>query len=99
MSTLLMPELGSGVLTVTVRRWLKTQGQSVKSGDLLLEGETENGFVELEVAGIGTLGEILVPAGHTVAVGTPIAELVPGGSTKPTAVVQQASAPVPKGAG
>jgi pyruvate dehydrogenase E2 component (dihydrolipoamide acetyltransferase) len=54
-------------------KWLKKEGDSVKSGDILAEIETDKATMEVEAVDEGTLGKILVADGtEDVAVNTPI---------------------------
>ena len=55
-------------------KWLKKEGDTVKSGDVIAEIETDKATMEVEAVDEGTLGKILVPEGtEDVAVNTPIA--------------------------
>jgi pyruvate dehydrogenase E2 component (dihydrolipoamide acetyltransferase) len=56
-----------------ILRWLKQEGDVVKKGDALAEIETEKVNIEVESFFAGTLRKILVPAGTSMAVGTPLA--------------------------
>jgi len=57
----------------TVVSWKKAAGETVKKGEVLLEVETDKAVAEIESPVSGVLREILVPAGQTVPVGTPLA--------------------------
>src|SRR5258708_21370655 len=79
-------------------KWLKKEGDQVKSGDVIAEIETDKATMEVEAADEGTLGKILVPEGtNDVAVNTPIAVILgegeAKGSTKTAKPVQQQKAP------
>ena len=71
-----MPDLsateGSDIL---VRRWLVTEGASVKRGDPLLEVETDKATTEVESLATGTVAEILARPDAKVAVGEVIARI------------------------
>ena len=55
-------------------KWLKKEGDAVKSGDILAEIETDKATMEVEAVDEGMLAKILVPEGtENVAVNTPIA--------------------------
>jgi pyruvate dehydrogenase E2 component (dihydrolipoamide acetyltransferase) len=81
-------------------KWLKKEGDTVKSGDVLAEIETDKATMEVEAVDEGTLGKILVAAGtDDVAVNTPIAVILgegekPGDAPKaaPAPAAQQAAA-------
>jgi pyruvate dehydrogenase E1 component beta subunit len=61
-------------------KWLKKEGDAVKSGDVIAEIETDKATMEVEAVDEGTLGKILVPEGTTdVAVNTPIAMILAEG--------------------
>ena len=61
-------------------KWLKKEGDAVKSGDVIAEIETDKATMEVEAVDEGTLGKILVPEGtNDVAVNTPIAMILSEG--------------------
>ena len=61
-------------------KWLKKEGDPVKSGDVIAEIETDKATMEVEAVDEGTLGKILVAEGTAdVAVNTPIAVLLGDG--------------------
>lgn len=70
---LLMPKTGHIEDEATVYRWLKSEGDAIAKGDVVLEVETEKAVLEVESFVSGTLLAILVPEGETVAVGTVLA--------------------------
>jgi pyruvate dehydrogenase E2 component (dihydrolipoamide acetyltransferase) len=59
----------------TILQWLKAVGDEVSVGDELVEIETDKANMAYEADVAGTLSEILVPEGETVAIGTPIARV------------------------
>jgi pyruvate dehydrogenase E1 component beta subunit len=64
-------------------KWLKMEGDSIKSGDVIAEIETDKATMEVEAADEGTLGKILIPEGTAdVAVNTPIAVILGEGEDK-----------------
>ena len=64
-------------------KWLKKEGDTVKSGDVIAEIETDKATMEVEAVDEGTLGKILVPEGtNDVAVNTPIAMILAEGEDK-----------------
>jgi pyruvate dehydrogenase E1 component beta subunit len=74
-------------------KWLKKEGDPVKSGDVIAEIETDKATMEVEAVDEGTLGKILVPEGtNDVAVNTPIAMILAEGEDK-TALTDGKSAP------
>jgi pyruvate dehydrogenase E1 component beta subunit len=70
----LMPALSPTMEKGNLAKWVKNEGDKVKSGDVIAEIETDKATMEVEAVDEGTLGKILVPAGtQDVAVNTPIA--------------------------
>src|ERR1700688_1100502 len=101
---ILMPALSPTMEKGNLAKWLKKEGDTVKSGDVIAEIETDKATMEVEAVDEGTIGKILVPEGsNDVAVNTPIATIVAEGedskSTPPkqTAKSDQPDQP-PKGA-
>ncbi len=79
----LMPALSPTMEKGNLAKWLKREGDKVKSGDVIAEIETDKATMEVEAADEGTLGKILVPEGTTdVAVNTPIAVILSEGEDK-----------------
>ena len=77
---ILMPALSPTMTEGTIARWLKKEGDTVSSGDVLAEIETDKATMELEAVDEGVLGKIIVNAGgQAVAVNTPIAVIVAEG--------------------
>ena len=68
-----MPKLSDTMEEGTLNVWRKSEGDAIAKGDILLEIETDKADMEFEAYMSGTLVKILVPAGETVAIGTPIA--------------------------
>jgi pyruvate dehydrogenase E2 component (dihydrolipoamide acetyltransferase) len=68
-----MPKLSDTMEEGTLNVWRKSEGDAIGKGDILLEIETDKADMEFEAYMSGTLAKILVPAGETVAIGTPIA--------------------------
>jgi pyruvate dehydrogenase E1 component beta subunit len=89
----LMPALSPTMERGNLAKWLKKEGDSIKSGDVIAEIETDKATMEVEAVDEGTLGKILVPEGtNDVAVNTPIAMILSEGedaaslkSAKPSA--------------
>jgi pyruvate dehydrogenase E2 component (dihydrolipoamide acetyltransferase) len=73
MPQVLMPALSPTMEKGKLAKWLKKEGDTVKSGDVLAEIETDKATMEIEAVDEGTLGKILVAAGtEDVLVNTPI---------------------------
>ncbi len=72
----LMPALSPTMEEGTLARWLVKEGDSVKSGQILAEIETDKATMEFEAADDGVIGRLLVAEGTAgVKVNTPIAEM------------------------
>ena len=77
---LLMPALSPTMTEGKLSKWVKKEGDKVKSGDVIAEIETDKATMEVEAVDEGTLGKILVPEGTAdVAVNTPIAMILAEG--------------------
>ncbi len=75
-----MPALSPTMEEGTLARWLVKEGDSVKSGDILAEIETDKATMEFEAVDEGTIARILVAEGTDgVKVGAPIATLLADG--------------------
>ena len=76
-TTLFMPALSPTMEEGTLAKWLVKEGDSVSSGDLLAEIETDKAVMEFESVDDGIVAKILVPEGSQgIAVNHPIAILV-----------------------
>ncbi|MET3950528.1 dihydrolipoamide acetyltransferase family protein [Arthrobacter sp. UYEF36] len=67
-----LPDVGEGLTEAEIVAWKVKPGDTVAINDVLCEIETAKSLVELPSPFAGTVGELLVPEGLTVAVGTPI---------------------------
>jgi pyruvate dehydrogenase E1 component beta subunit len=77
---ILMPALSPTMERGNLAKWLKKEGDAIKSGDVIAEIETDKATMEVEAVDEGTLGKILVPEGtNDVAVNTPIAMILADG--------------------
>ena len=73
----LMPALSPTMEKGKLAKWLKKEGDAVKSGDVLAEIETDKATMEVEAVDEGTLGKLLIAAGtEDVLVNTPIAVIL-----------------------
>lgn len=79
---ILMPALSPTMEEGTLAKWLKKEGDEVKSGDIIAEIETDKATMEFEAVDEGILGKILVSEGSEgVKVNTPIAVLIEEGES------------------
>ncbi|MFN7321079.1 MAG: pyruvate dehydrogenase complex E1 component subunit beta [Methylobacterium sp.] len=104
---ILMPALSPTMESGTLAKWLKKEGDKIKSGDVIAEIETDKATMEVEAVDEGILAKILVPNGtENVAVNTRIAVIAAEGedagaagsapaASAPTASAPAASAPAP----
>jgi pyruvate dehydrogenase E1 component beta subunit len=78
----LMPALSPTMEKGNLAKWLKKEGETIKSGDVIAEIETDKATMEVEATDEGTLGKILIPEGTAdVAVNTPIATILADGES------------------
>jgi len=74
---ILMPALSPTMEEGTLSKWLIAEGDTVNSGDLLAEIETDKATMEVEAVEEGTVAKLLVAAGSEgVKVNAPIAILL-----------------------
>ena len=100
----LMPALSPTMEKGNLAKWLKSEGDKVKAGDVIAEIETDKATMEVEAVDEGTLGKILIPEGTAdVAVNTPIAVILGEGedkssigAAKPAPQKAEAAAPAAK---
>jgi pyruvate dehydrogenase E2 component (dihydrolipoamide acetyltransferase) len=90
---ILMPALSPTMEEGTLAKWLVIEGDTVKSGQVIAEIETDKATMEFEAVDEGTIGKILIAEGTAgVKVNTAIAVLVEDGET--VAAAPKAAAPV-----
>jgi pyruvate dehydrogenase E2 component (dihydrolipoamide acetyltransferase) len=91
---ILMPALSPTMEKGNLAKWLKKEGDKVKSGDVIAEIETDKATMEVEAVDEGTIAKILVPEGtQDVAVNDVIAVLAGDGEDVKSAGAGAASAP------
>ena len=91
-----MPALSPTMEEGTLAKWLVKAGDSVSSGDILAEIETDKATMEFEAVDEGVIGDILVPAGtDNVKVGTVIAVMAGDDAAQTAAPPTAAPAPPP----
>lgn len=92
---ILMPALSPTMEVGTLAKWLVKEGDSVSSGDVIAEIETDKATMEVEAVDEGTVGKILVTEGTAdVPVNEPIAVLLEEGEDA-SAIDEAAAAPKP----
>ncbi|WP_156771591.1 biotin/lipoyl-containing protein, partial [Labrys sp. WJW] len=93
MPDILMPALSPTMEQGKLSKWLKKEGDTIKSGDVIAEIETDKATMEVEAVDEGVLTQILVPEGtDNVAVNTKIAFIQGEGE----AAAPAAAAPAPQ---
>jgi pyruvate dehydrogenase E2 component (dihydrolipoamide acetyltransferase) len=93
---ILMPALSPTMEEGTLAKWLVKEGDTVSSGDLLAEIETDKATMEFEAVDEGVIGKILIPAGtEGVKVNTAIAILLAEGEVAGEAKAAPAAKPAP----
>jgi pyruvate dehydrogenase E1 component beta subunit len=93
----LMPALSPTMEKGNLAKWLKKEGDTVKSGDVIAEIETDKATMEVEAVDEGTLGKILVPEGTAdVAVNTPIAVILGEGESGDSTLEVANAKPAPQ---
>lgn len=91
---ILMPALSPTMEEGTLAKWLVKEGDTVSSGDIIAEIETDKATMEFEAVDEGVMGKILITEGtEGVAVNTPIAVLLEDGED--ASALLAASAPAP----
>jgi pyruvate dehydrogenase E1 component beta subunit len=96
---ILMPALSPTMEEGTLAKWLVKEGDTVKSGDIMAEIETDKATMEFEATDEGVIGKIVIEEGtEGVKVGTAIAVLLEDGETEDdiaSAKSKPATSPVP----
>jgi len=96
-TNILMPALSPTMEKGKLARWLKKEGDKIKSGDIIAEIETDKATMEYEAVDEGTLAKIVVLEGtQDVAVNAVIAVLAAEGEDVKAAAAGSKSAPAPK---
>ncbi|EJL57025.1 pyruvate/2-oxoglutarate dehydrogenase complex, dehydrogenase component beta subunit [Rhizobium sp. CF122] len=93
---ILMPALSPTMEEGTLSKWLKQEGDTVKSGDVIAEIETDKATMEVEAVDEGVIGKLLVPAGtENVKVNAKIAVLLQDGELASDISAAPAAQPAP----
>jgi 2-oxoglutarate dehydrogenase E2 component (dihydrolipoamide succinyltransferase) len=88
-----MPQMGESIAEGTVVRWIKKPGERVERDEPLLEISTDKVDAEIPAPAAGTLSEILVQEGQTVAVNSVVARIAGEGEGAKAAPAPQKVAP------
>ena len=96
---ILMPALSPTMEEGTLAKWLVKEGDTVSSGDIIAEIETDKATMEFEAVDEGVIGKILIAEGSEgVKVNTPIAVLLEDGETADDVAAASAPAAAPTAA-
>ena len=102
-SEVLMPALSPTMTEGKIARWVKSEGETVRAGDVLAEIETDKATMEVEAVDEGVLAKIVIPEGtDQVAVNTPIALIAENGEDVGSMAAKTGAKPArrePNGAG
>ena len=102
-SEVLMPALSPTMTEGKIARWVKSEGETVRAGDVLAEIETDKATMEVEAVDEGVLAKIVIPEGTDhVAVNTPIALIAENGEDVGSMAAKTGAKPArrePNGAG
>jgi pyruvate dehydrogenase E1 component subunit beta len=89
----LMPALSPTMTEGKIARWIKSEGEAVRAGDVLAEIETDKATMEVEAIDEGVLAKIVIPEGtEHVPVNTPIA-VISGNGEDVGAIEKPTSSP------
>ncbi|MFD6700319.1 MULTISPECIES: dihydrolipoamide acetyltransferase family protein [unclassified Microbacterium] len=97
--TFTLPDVGEGLTEAEIVTWRVAPGDAVAVNDVICEIETAKSLVELPSPHAGTVGELLVPEGKTVDVGTPIITFVTSAAEPAAPAAAPAAPAVEEGSG
>ena len=92
----LMPALSPTMEKGNLAKWLKKEGDKVKSGDVIAEIETDKATMEVEAVDEGTLAKIVVPEGTTDVPVNQLIAVLAGEGEDASKVTAASAAPAPK---
>src|SRR5437764_872000 len=98
MTDVVMPQMGESIVEGTLTKWLKKPGERVERDEPIFEISTDKVDTEIPSPAAGTLSEVLVQEGATIAINTVVARIDEGGgaAAKPAAPEgQPAAKPAP----
>ena len=93
MHTIVMPQAVENMLDGTIQRWLRSEGDPIAAGDVLVEVQTERATVQVQADRDGVLTEIVAPVGTTVAVGAALARIALSEAAPSAETAGKAAAP------
>ena len=93
---LIMPKMGESITEATILKWVKKEGEAIKTDEAVLEIATDKVDSEVPSPVAGTLVKMFYNEGDVVAVGKPVAIIETGGGASVSApVVTDKAAPMP----
>src|SRR5437868_13734611 len=92
MIDVVMPQMGESIVEGTLTKWMKKPGERVERDEPLFEISTDKVDTEIPAPAAGTLSEVLVEEGKTVAINTIVARIDEAGRG---AAAPAAPAPAP----
>lgn len=95
-TTILMPALSPTMEKGNLAKWLKKEGDSIKSGDVIAEIETDKATMEVEAVDEGTLAKIVIPEGTADVAVNEIIGLIAAEGEDASAVANGGGAPSAK---
>ncbi len=95
MTVVVMPQMGESIVEGTLTKWLKKAGDRVERDEPLFEISTDKVDTEIPSPSAGTLSEVLVEEGATVAINTVVAKIDDTGDGKAVKAPKKEEAPKP----
>src|SRR5258708_14970494 len=95
MIDVVMPQMGESIVEGTLTKWLKKAGDHIERDEPLFEISTDKVDTEIPAPVAGTLAEVLVEEGKTVAISTVVGRINESGAAAPAAEPAKAAAPEP----
>src|ERR1700733_13123952 len=95
MIDVVMPQMGESIVEGTLTKWLKKAGEHVERDEPLFEISTDKVDTEIPSPSAGTLAEVLVEEGKTVAINAIVGRIQDGAAAAPAPVAAPAAAPTP----
>ena len=96
MAVVTMPALSPTMTDGTLSRWLVSEGDAVRSGDVIAEIETDKALMEVEAIDDGHIKLLVAEGSKGVAVGTVIAEIAVDGESPESAPESAPASPAPE---
>src|SRR5438876_5322740 len=93
MTDVVMPQMGESIVEGTLTKWLKKKGDRVERDEPLFEISTDKVDTEIPAPAAGTLSEVLVEEGKTVAINTGVARISDGGAAPAAPAARPAPQP------